>query len=564
MIETINEFESSKQQARTLLEKLVTFLQLGEDAGADIDANLTAKLEHALSTVDQGKLKIALVGGFSEGKTSIAAAWMEKLDSESMNISHQESSDAVKVYDLDDNCELIDTPGLFGFKEKLNADSSQIEMYKDITKKYVSEAHLVLYVMNSTNPIKASHHDDLNWLFRDLKLLSRTVFVLSRFDEVADVESEWDYKTNLEIKQQNVIERLNDAITLTEEEQITVVAVAANPFDMGTEYWLENVEKFKALSHIEKLQQATVEKVRENGGQMSVALEAKNSIIRDVLGRQLPKAVENDEKIGEELTRLNTMNIRLEKQINLANTRIIEVQIGLRNFVINYFGDLIIQVKGTDLNTFNDFFEREVGNEGVMLNTRVQNEIESQINALSGELTQLQNNFQNEVKHYNDTVMLMGKQGVNYLVKGSFINNQSILAARDGLSAAGKMVGVDLAGMLKFKPWGAVNLAKGINGALAFVGVALEAWNSWNEHKRQQAFEVAITEMVDNFEGQRKELLALVNSGSFIANFFPSQILLISSMDDLCQCISQQTAKRAKFKQWREQGEIIEAEFSDV
>ncbi|PKG73744.1 labile enterotoxin output A [Shewanella sp. GutCb] len=564
MIETINEFESSKQQARTLLEKLVTFLQLGVDAGADIDANLTAKLEHALSTVDQGKLKIALVGGFSEGKTSIAAAWMEKLDSESMNISHQESSDAVKVYDLDDNCELIDTPGLFGFKEKLNADSSQIEMYKDITKKYVSEAHLVLYVMNSTNPIKASHHDDLNWLFRDLKLLSRTVFVLSRFDEVADVESEWDYRTNLEIKQQNVIERLNDAITLTEEELITVVAVAANPFDMGTEYWLENVEKFKALSHIEKLQQATVEKVRENGGQMSVALEAKNSIIRDVLGRQLPKAVENDEKIGEELARLNTMNIRLEKQISLANTRIIEVQIGLRNFVINYFGDLIIQVKGTDLNTFNDFFEREVGNEGVMLNTRVQNEIESQINALSGELTQLQNNFQNEVKHYNDTVMLMGKQGVNYLVKGSFINNQSILAARDGLSAAGKMVGIDLAGMLKFKPWGAVNLAKGINGALAFVGVALEAWNSWNEHKRQQAFEVAITEMVDNFEGQRKELLALINSGSFIANFFPSQISLISSMDDLCQCISQQTAKRAKFKQWREQGEIIEAEFSDV
>lgn len=564
MIETINEFESSKQQARTLLEKLVTFLQLGVDAGADIDANLTAKLEHALSTVDQGKLKIALVGGFSEGKTSIAAAWMEKLDSESMNISHQESSDAVKVYDLDDNCELIDTPGLFGFKEKLNADSSQIEMYKDITKKYVSEAHLVLYVMNSTNPIKASHHDDLNWLFRDLKLLSRTVFVLSRFDEVADVESEWDYRTNLEIKQQNVIERLNDAITLTEEELITVVAVAANPFDMGTEYWLENVEKFKALSHIEKLQQATVEKVRENGGQMSVALEAKNSIIRDVLGRQLPKAVENDEKIGEELARLNTMNIRLEKQISLANTRIIEVQIGLRNFVINYFGDLIIQVKGTDLNTFNDFFEREVGNEGVMLNTRVQNEIESQINALSGELTQLQNNFQNEVKHYNDTVMLMGKQGVNYLVKGSFINNQSILAARDGLSAAGKMVGIDLAGMLKFKPWGAVNLAKGINGALAFVGVALEAWNSWNEHKRQQAFEVAITEMVDNFEGQRKELLALINSGSFIANFFPSQISLISSMDDLCQCISQQTAKRAKFKQWREQGEIIEAEFSVV
>ncbi|GAA6878919.1 hypothetical protein HpHNI66_07030 [Helicobacter pylori] len=51
-----------------------------------------------------------------------------------MKIDHQESSDAVKIYDIDNEIELVDTPGLFGFKEKI-ADSGKIERYKDITKK---------------------------------------------------------------------------------------------------------------------------------------------------------------------------------------------------------------------------------------------------------------------------------------------------------------------------------------------------------------------------------------------------------------------------------------------
>ncbi|GAA7717280.1 hypothetical protein JP0160_04030 [Helicobacter pylori] len=171
------------------------------------------------------------MGGFSEGKTSIAAAWIERLD-KSMNIDHQESSNAVKIYDIDNEIELVDTPGLFGFKEKI-ADSGKIERYKDTTKKYVSEAHLILYALNPSNPIKESHKDDLNWLFRTLNLLSRTIFVISRFDEE-------DYNKRFEIKKENIQNRLNDLISLSEKEKegLSIVAVAANPFGEGLEYWL--------------------------------------------------------------------------------------------------------------------------------------------------------------------------------------------------------------------------------------------------------------------------------------------------------------------------------------
>ena len=200
MKNTVEKFKEQQSNSMKVLERLKTYLENGKNIGVDIDNTFINKLDKVISDVETKKLKVALIGGFSEGKTSIAAAWIEKLDKSNMKISHQESSDEVVVYDIGNDIELIDTPGLFGFKERFNSDSNSIEKYKDITQKYISEAHLILYVMNSINPIKESHKDDLNWLFRTLNLLPRTVFILSKFDEVADIEEESDYKDNLQIK----------------------------------------------------------------------------------------------------------------------------------------------------------------------------------------------------------------------------------------------------------------------------------------------------------------------------------------------------------------------------
>lgn len=252
MDSTLEQFHAKRTNALNLLRRLQEFLAQGAELGVAIDPSLMSKLANATEHLAHNKLTIALIGGFSEGKTSIAAAWMERLDQSSMRISQQESSDEVKVYEVGEDFVLIDTPGLFGFKEKYNADIRAIEKYKDITRKYVSEAHLVLYVMNSTNPVKESHTDDLLWLFRTLDLLPRTVFVLSRFDEVADVQDEGIYQEKLQIKRENVQGRLRAAIGASDEElsDLSIVAVSANPFDLGTEHWLGHPQEFKALSHI--------------------------------------------------------------------------------------------------------------------------------------------------------------------------------------------------------------------------------------------------------------------------------------------------------------------------
>lgn len=566
MEKTLGAFKAQQTRALAILEKLQAFLQQGESVGVQIDQHLKAKLQTAIEGVAGDKLKIALVGGFSEGKTSIAAAWMEKLDKSSMNISHQESSNEVKVYDVSSEFVLIDTPGLFGFKEQFNAETDSIEKYKDITKKYVSEAHLVLYVMNSTNPIKESHKDDLTWLFRTLNLLPRTVFVLSRFDEVVDVEDEAEYQSNLKIKQRNVTERLRDLISLTpsEADALAIIAVAANPFDRGTEYWLDNLDEFKVLSHIGTLQDATLRKIKDNGGAIAIVEEAKNSVIRDVLDKQLPLAVQNDEKIGEEVDKLITMSLRLEKQLTSTDAQIGDVRGNLRQFVGEYFADLILQAKGLSQETFTDFFEREVGSEGVMVTTRLQNEFERQLRAVTLEVSKMKVGFDAEVNHFNSAVKVFGKQGLDYVLKSNLINNGTILATRDGLVSAAKIVGLDLGKMLKFKPWGAVNLAKGLNGALAVVGLAMEAWDTWEQAKRERAFREALDQMVKNFETQRSELLALINSPKFTETFFADFVELTATVEGVKRDVALRKEQRQRFHAWRAMGEVIEAEFTVV
>lgn len=278
MNETLKQFKENQEINQKNLKKLLDFINTGEQYGINIENSFKEKINSVIKNIANQKLKVALIGGFSEGKTSIAAAWIERLDKTSMKIDHQESSDEVKIYNIDDEIELVDTPGLFGFKEKIS-DNGKIEHYKDITKKYISEAHLILYVLNPSNPIKESHKDDLIWLFRTLNLLPRTIFVISRFDEEVDIEDEEDYNRKFNTKKENIQNRLNELISLSEKEKenLVIVAVAANPFDCGVEYWLKHKEEFQKLSRIKTLQNATQKKIKENGGKLTIIEEAKKA-----------------------------------------------------------------------------------------------------------------------------------------------------------------------------------------------------------------------------------------------------------------------------------------------
>src|SRR3546814_1834351 len=108
------------------------------------------------------------------------------------------------------------------------------------------------------------------------------------------------------------------------------------------------------------------------------------------------------------------------------------------------------------------------------------------------------------------------------------------------------MVGMELGSLLKFKPWGAVNFAKGANGALAFVGVAFEAWHSWEQYKREEAFRKSIAKMVEDFEKQRKELLGLINAEQFQEQFFGKYLELKSRVTMLKNSLKDNHERRQR------------------
>ncbi len=218
----------------------------------------------------------------------------------------------------------------------------------------------------------------MNWLFRTLNLLSRTIFVISRFDEEADIEDEKDYNKRFETKKENIQNRLNDLISLSEKEKenLSIVAVATNPFGWGLEYWLEHKEEFQKLSRIKTLQDATQKKIKENGGKLTIIEEAKKSVIQDVVYRQMPLAKKTQQNLKRELEYLNKAMEKRLKEIQNLKGEIFQARINLKEFITRYFSDLSRQVAGTSLETFNDFLKREIGDEGINIDTRVQNAFE--------------------------------------------------------------------------------------------------------------------------------------------------------------------------------------------
>ncbi|WP_037325230.1 LeoA/HP0731 family dynamin-like GTPase [Anaerovibrio sp. RM50] len=565
---TVEKFKEQNRKIALLLDKLKEFVVKGEKLGVIVDRSIDNKLERITNLIGgEARLKIALIGGFSEGKTSIAAAWMERLDKNTMKISQQESSDEVNVYIVDEDIELIDTPGLFGFKEKIN-DAGAVEKYREITKKYVSEAHLVLYVMDSANPIKESHREELVWLFRELNLLPRTVFVLSRFDEVSDIEDDWDYHENLNIKKSNVIGRLKNVLNLSnqEEEELQIVGVAANPFGMGTSYWLQNMDQFKKISKIETLQEATRKTISHNGGYVPLVYEMQHSVIQDVLLRQMPEVKAQKQEIDKAVDALEENCDSLEKNINGIEKNIPIVQQNLLKSINSYFDDLIVQARGCGINTVQAFLDAEIGKEGCIMYSHLQNEIARKTKSIEADIDKTTLEFNANLNQFDSAVAGLSKKGLSYLTSNSktLFNSQNVLAVRDGVVGLGKMMGADLSKVLKFKPWGATKLANSLGNVVAFVGMFMEIWGEYKEKKAEEEFHAAMNKFIEDMGKIQKEIIEMINSSDFAEKFFPAYVSLKENLDLEKKNIRDYKDKQSQFNNWCQEGVVIEAEFTEL
>ncbi|AVQ25904.1 LeoA/HP0731 family dynamin-like GTPase [Fusobacterium periodonticum] len=552
-METLKVFNKKKEDVFKMLDNLLLVLKEGKELGVDIEPEYITKIEKSIDENEDKKLKVVLIGGFSEGKTSIAAAWLEEYDKNKMKIAMTESTDDIREYNVG-NINLVDTPGLFGFKETANK-----EKYKDITRKYISEANIVLYVMNSDNPIKESHKEEIQWLFKDLNLLPRTVFILSRFDNVADIEDENDYNGMLKIKRENVLKRLEnfEVIDAEESHKLPIVAVAANPFDEGIEYWLGKLDEFKKISHIDSLQHATSDIVEKNGGVDSVLLETQKSIIKEVLELKIPLATKKVEKLDKEYKNLNNVIDQMNGDSANLKTKIFDVKKYLKNFVIELFRDLILQLKGTTLETFNDFFERNLGDKGIILSNKILDEFDKKVFDIETDVQRLEKNLNNEIdnfKEFTQNSSLEKFKVGSQMMKMANLNltNASVIAVRDFLNLS-----------IKFKPWQAVKIAKFINNGVPIIGsiagIAFELWDSYSKKQKEDEFLRTKNKIKEDFEKQREEYVELIeNPEEFDKKIFRSYFKLQNNIVDLSNELSEKEKEKEIFKNWMEKAKVID------
>ncbi len=68
MNETLKQFKKNQERNQKNLQKLLDFIHTGEKYGINIEDSFKDKINKAMKNVGDQKLKVALVGGFSEGK----------------------------------------------------------------------------------------------------------------------------------------------------------------------------------------------------------------------------------------------------------------------------------------------------------------------------------------------------------------------------------------------------------------------------------------------------------------------------------------------------------------
>ena len=89
-------------------------------------------------------------------------------------------------------------------------------------------------------------------------------------------------------------------------------------------------------------------------------------------------------------------------------SKISKIRVELREFITGYFSDIILQAQGTSIDSFNDFFQREIGSEGINMNTHIQNEFDKLTNSVNHTISRLEVNFQAEVDNFNSTLLSYG------------------------------------------------------------------------------------------------------------------------------------------------------------
>lgn len=554
-------FSNNVGKKFAMLEKLV---KEGTRYGLDLQ-DILKKIDSVKSMLEDGIVRIVLLGSFSDGKTSAIAGLLGRLEN-TMKIDQDESSDELKVYrpaGLKEGFEIVDTPGLFGTKEK-ELDGKNIK-YSDITKKYLSEAHIVIYVCDAVNPLKNSHIPIIKWIMRDLNKLDSSIFVINKMDKAGyDLLDDIDYNRGNEIKRNALIARLRNAINLTpdEENKLRVVCIAADPKGKGLSHWFSKPEDYIRRSHINLLRD-NLKDVVNNSDAMKLGESATSASIKDMIttvGDEIDKVCKPVEKSLKKVDEsckdlsLDVQQLKSELALNLNE---------MQNQLDQYRSGLYADIDGASTETIGEVVDRAFGVQDgnvtfYVLKRNVDQIVSSCSESNNAAINSSLVKFEHEFDAQNQFITSALKGGADYL-KTVTVSGEQVKAIRDVIASS-----------YKFKPWGAINLGKNITKGIGYfaigINVALELYSfcrKLKDRKELDETKKSLRKVLDDIFAQ---VYASFNGDAYFKNYAPSYLDMQKQLNErnneiekLRQKVSDLESFKAKVDLWKK-GEYVDYE----
>lgn len=525
------------------------------------------KIDSIINTLNDDEISVVLLGSFSDGKTSVVAGLLGRLE-DNMKIDNDESSDELTIYrpkDLKKGFKIVDTPGLFGTKHK-EIDGENVK-FSSITERYISEAHIIIYICDAVVPLKDSHVEILRKVMRTYHKLDNTIFVINKMDEAGyDLLDPEDFTRGSEIKKKNIVSRLRDRLNLTqdEEKRLHIVCIAADPKGKGLPYWFGKIDSYYERSHIKDLRNC-INKVVDTADVDSLAESSFQTSVEDVVNN-LSQFIEKTSKpIGKEITKIQERRGELEEDQKQLKKELILSKNELKASLNTLKNDIIRDINGASIDTIGEILQSQIGVENKKVSFYVFNDkvnsliercCETNASAVNSNIQLLKQEFSKQNEMVDNLVMTGLGQLKNLTVTG-----EQVKAIRDVVASG-----------YKFKPWGAINLGKTITKWAGWIGagltVAFEAYSLYNKHRNDEKLESMKRELVNAINKAMADLFKSFESDdSYFKHYAPSYLQMCQALkerDNEVNQLQQRVKDLEKYKQridnWRNSANYVDFE----
>lgn len=448
----IQDFSNEKNKIIEKLTDLNTNLTKIENKyGLKSFDDIKDKISKSISSINKEKFSLAFFGSFSDGKSTILSSLIKNLD---IKISPEPTTSTINTYEYKDWF-IIDTPGLFS--ENMEHD--------ELTKRYISEANIVIYTVDPVNPLKETHHPTVKWILEDIDKMKSTIFVVNKMDEVADLEDEDDFNKNADIKKKVVIDTLKN-IVLSKDNPV-VTCVAADPYTQGLNEWLKNYEEYRKLSRMGFLETEIKKFIEESREKLIIT--AGESVLKDSIRTVLDILIENNKELDIQIDNTSNQLKEIGDDLLSFNKLLVRKFNAIKEEVMNLRQDTMIYIQSSiDVADLRNKINTKIGKDAFVLNEKINTIVDKHTNDLNDSEAEMLRDIETSLQYHikNQDLLIQ-----NFTNVGSSLGEAILSNSKKELTKVMKDVGK----LIGKKGWAGRKWASQWAGHLATFGKFLKA-----------------------------------------------------------------------------------------